>query len=600
MRKTLLASNMKIRTSIILVLLFYLIMLIAGAALGVLSLRASTGSLDSIVQNQRAGASLAQAIDGYRNVQDRLARAAAARTSGDANTLLTQGKQHFDASVAAFNAFIEDSGRTGVGSELAPRVTQSFNTLMNTGVQPMFQMLAGGNVAEYERVRDGELRRMERELFSAWDALKQAQQTVIDSTYQREVGQYSLVVKLVAFGMLACFLIAFVTYAFLNRMVLRPLRHAGRYFDRIAGGDLTQRIPVESSNEIGVLYEAMRRMQDSLTHIVGTVRQGVEEINVGSREIYLGNTDLSDRTEQQAGALQQTAASMEELASTVQQNTEHAAEADRVVKGAADVAQRGGSAVTAVVGTMGEISESSRRMAEIVGVIDGIAFQTNILALNAAVEAARAGEQGKGFAVVAGEVRSLAQRSAQAAKEIKQLIDESLEKVAAGATQAGDAGEIMEDVVRSVDTVTAIMGEIVTASQEQSEGIRQVNLAVSDMDGVTQQNAALVQQAAASSGSLQDQARRLMAVVEVFKVNVSDVIDVTLRAARSGVNDEAGVDMPDAAPQVSVHHDGDARAGRPELSAATSWPAPENADHGRFSSGTSLMSDNTAGTLTRS
>src|SRR5690606_29265275 len=262
----------------------------------------------------------------------------------------------------------------------------------------------------------------------------------------KEVDQYSLVVKLVLLGMLACIVIAIVTYAFLNRMVLRPLRVAGRHFDRIASGDLTERIQVQSTNEIGVLYGAMRRMQDSLIRIVGTVRQGVEEINVGAREIYLGNTDLSDRTEHQAGALQETAASMEQLAGTVQQNTQHAQEADRVVKGAADVAKRGGSAVSAVVNTMGEISDSSHKMNEIVGVIDGIAFQTNILALNAAVEAARAGEQGKGFAVVAGEVRSLAQRSAQAAKEIKQLIEESLEKVSAGAQLAGDAGEVMHDV----------------------------------------------------------------------------------------------------------------------------------------------------------
>ena len=534
MLKRSLASNMKIRTSIILVLVFYLIMLIAGAALGVLSLRSSTGSLDDIVQNQRAGAALAQAIDGYRNVQTTLARAASARVSGtasDVDALLKEGREQLDASTSALSVFQEDAARTETGRELAPEVGRRFSTLMSQGVQPMFQALAAGNDADYERIRDSAMRGLERELFNSWGALRQAQQLTIDSIYQREVDQYGLVVKLVAVGMFACLFIALVTYAFLNRMVLRPLRNAGAHFDRIAGGDLTQRIQVDSGNEIGVLYEAMRRMQQSLIHIVGTVRQGVEEINVGAREIYLGNTDLSDRTEQQAAALQETAASMEQLSSTVQQNTEHATEADRVVKGAADVAQRGGTAVTAVVGTMGEISDSSHRMAEIVGVIDGIAFQTNILALNAAVEAARAGEQGKGFAVVAGEVRSLAQRSAQAAREIKQLIDESLEKVSAGARQVGDAGDIMKDVVRSVETVTAIMSEIVTASREQSDGIGQVNAAVADMDGVTQQNAALVQEAAASAGSLQDQARRLTEVVEIFKLNTHEVIDVTQAAS---------------------------------------------------------------------
>ena len=530
MRKTSLASNMKIRTSLILVLIFYLIMLIAGAALGVLSLRAGNTSLESIVQNQRAGAALTQAVDGYRNVQAALSRAASARifgTSNEVEAVLREGRGHYDGAVAAFARFQESAEHTETGRELAPRIGQRFNELMEKGVVPMFDMLERGDDTGYERIRDGILVDLERELFDSWNALQRSQQLIIDTTYQGEVDQYNLVVKLVVAGMLACFIIAFLTYAFLNRMVLRPLRVAGSHADRIAAGDLTHRIAADSNNEIGILLQAMRRMQDSLTHIVGSVRRGVDEINVGAQEIYMGNTDLSDRTERQAASLQQTAASMEQFASTVQQNTEHATEADRLVKGASDVAQRGGSAVTAVVGTMGEISDSSHKMAEIVSVIDGIAFQTNILALNAAVEAARAGEQGKGFAVVAGEVRSLAQRSAQAAREIKQLIDESLEKVSAGAQQAGDAGSIMEDVVRSVNSVTTIMADIATASREQSDGISQVNMAVSDMDGVTQQNAALVQEAAAAAGSLQDQARRLTELVAVFKVNTKEIIDIT-------------------------------------------------------------------------
>lgn len=530
MRKTSLASNMKIRTSIILVLVFYLIMLIAGAALGVLSLRLGNVSLESIVQNQRAGASLSTAVEGYRNVQSSLTRAVTARAAGrdsEAVTLLGESRQHFDSAMAALKSFQENATQTELGRDMGGLVSQRFNALMNRGVQPLFGMLAQGDDSGYELARDGAVRNLEREFFDSWNAMQNAQQLTIDSAYQGEIDQYNLVVKLVALGMLACFFIAFVTYAFLNRMVLRPLREVGAHADRIASGDLTQRIHVDTNNEIGVLLEAMRRMQESLTHIVGTVRLGVDEINVGAREIYMGNTDLSERTEHQAVALQETAASMEQLADTLQQNNQHATEADRLVKGAADVAQKGGSAVTAVVGTMGEISDSSHKMAEIVGVIDGIAFQTNILALNAAVEAARAGEQGKGFAVVAGEVRSLAQRSAQAAREIKQLIEESLEKVSAGAQQASNAGAIMEDVVRSVNTVTTIMAEIATASHEQSDGINQVNAAVADMDGVTQQNAALVQEAAAAAGSLQDQARRLADLVAVFKVNTSEIIDVT-------------------------------------------------------------------------
>lgn len=521
MRKTSLASNMKIRTSIILVLVFYLLMLIAGAALGVLSLRAGNMSLDSIVQNQRAGAALAQAVDGYRNIQSSLTRAANARVFGtisDVESELREGRGHRDAAQAAFNRFQEIAANTEAESQLAQQITQRYEALMSRGVAPMLDALARGEDGEYEHLRDYIVPPLERELFDSWNALQRAQQAVIDSTYQGEIDQYELVVKLVAVGMLACFLIAFLTYAFLNRMVLRPLRVAGSHADRIAGGDLTQRIHVDSSNEIGVLLQAMARMQDSLTHIVGTVRRGVEEINVGAHEIYLGNTDLSDRTERQAASLQQTAASMEQLSSTVQQNTEHATEADRLVKGAAEVAQRGGSAVSAVVGTMGEISDSSHKMAEIVSVIDGIAFQTNILALNAAVEAARAGEQGRGFAVVASEVRSLAGRSAEAAREIKTLISASVERVAQGNALVDRAGATMGEVVGAIRRVTDIVGEISAASHEQSLGVAQVGEAVTQMDQVTQQNAALVEEMAAAASSLKNQAEDLVQVVAVFRL----------------------------------------------------------------------------------
>ena len=281
-----------------------------------------------------------------------------------------------------------------------------------------------------------------------------------------------------------------------GRLVVRPLVEAGQHFDKIAAGDLTSRVEVRSHNEIGQLFAALKRMQESLTRTVSTVRRGVDEITVGSREISAGNTDLSSRTEEQAASLEETAASMEQLASTVKQNADNARQANQLAASASDVAERGGSAVSEVVTTMQGISASSRKISEIVSVIDGIAFQTNILALNAAVEAARAGEQGKGFAVVAGEVRSLAQRSAQAAKEIKGLIEDSVSKVGAGSQQVERAGATMQEIVASVKRVTDIMGEISAASEEQSSGIDQVNRAVSQMDEVTQQNAALVEEAA--------------------------------------------------------------------------------------------------------
>ena len=327
----------------------------------------------------------------------------------------------------------------------------------------------------------------------------------------------------VVYAALALLLIAVSLGAFLfmNRVILRPLRSVGESFDKIAAGDLTTRVEVNSTNEIGQLFAAVKRMQESLTRTVSAVRRGVDEINVGSREISAGNTDLSSRTEEQAASLEETAASMEQLASTVKQNADNARQANQLAASASDVAERGGSAVSEVVTTMQAISASSRKISEIVSVIDGIAFQTNILALNAAVEAARAGEQGKGFAVVAGEVRSLAQRSAQAAKEIKGLIEDSVGKVGAGSQQVERAGATMQEIVASVKRVTDIMGEISAASEEQSSGIDQVNRAVSQMDEVTQQNAALVEEGrrrglaggtgaapGRGGGGVQDQRRR--------------------------------------------------------------------------------------------
>jgi len=337
-------------------------------------------------------------------------------------------------------------------------------------------------------------------------------------------------------------------WIFISRTVLRPLHEAGDHFEKISAGDFTGRIEVRSTNEIGHLFGAIKRMQESLTRTVASVRRGVEEINLGAREISAGNTDLSSRTEQQAASLEETAASMEELASTVKQNADNARQANQLAASASDVAERGGSAVSEVVNTMQEISASSRKISEIVSVIDGIAFQTNILALNAAVEAARAGEQGKGFAVVAGEVRSLAQRSAQAAKEIKGLIEDSVTKVGAGSQQVERAGSTMQEIVASVKRVTDIMGEISAASEEQSSGIDQVNRAVSQMDEVTQQNAALVEEAAAAAGSLQEQAQRLAEAVAVFKINTGEVIEVPAHRLSSvhATYDDARLHAPDA------------------------------------------------------
>jgi len=286
----------------------------------------------------------------------------------------------------------------------------------------------------------------------------------------------------------------------------------------ISEGDFSRSVNLERGDTSSLLY-AVKSMQERLTGMVGNIRHSAEAIATASSQIAAGNLDLSSRTEQQASSLEETASSMEELTSTVKQNAENARQANQLVVSTSDVAVKGGQVVGQVVDTMASIKESSRKIADIIGVIDGIAFQTNILALNAAVEAARAGEQGRGFAVVASEVRNLAQRSAGAAKEIKALIEDSVGKVDAGGRLVDDAGHTMEEIVSSVKRVTDIMSEIAAASQEQSAGIEQVNQAITQMDDVTQQNAALVEQAAAAAESLQDQAGKLAEVVSVFKLD---------------------------------------------------------------------------------
>jgi methyl-accepting chemotaxis protein len=361
------------------------------------------------------------------------------------------------------------------------------------------------------------------------DAGRQALQSAaqgIDERYMQSRYVFAALIALV----IALAVVARIT---MSRTILRPLKRVAACFDTIASGDLTQRIEVGSHDEIGVLYLAVKRLQDSLARTMGMVRTGIDEIASGSQKIVSGNVDLSSRTDQQAAALQQTSASMEQLASTVRQNADNARQANQLAATASQVAQRGGDAVGEVVATMEGISASSRKISDIVGVIDSIAFQTNILALNAAVEAARAGEQGRGFAVVASEVRALAHRSAQAAKEIKHLIDDSVSKVAEGSGQVERAGATMQEIVASVARVTDIMGEISAATTEQSAGIEQINLAVAQLDSVTHQNATLVEQASSSAGSLSEQVAQISQAVAVFKTPGNQVIDVAARQIKT-------------------------------------------------------------------
>src|SRR5471032_3119014 len=334
--------------------------------------------------------------------------------------------------------------------------------------------------------------------------------------------------SLTAIALLSDALIAWLA----SRSITRPINEAVRVAQTVAKGDLTSRIEVTTNDETGLLLQALKEMNGNLQKIVGEVRNGTDAIATASSQIASGNLDLSVRTEQQASSLEETASSMEELTSTVKQNSDNAQQANTLALSASSVANEGGTVVSQVVETMRSIKESARKIVYIIGVIDGIAFQTNILALNAAVEAARAGEQGRGFAVVASEVRNLAQRSAAAAKEIKALIGDSVEKVDHGAMLVDNAGSTMQKIVASVRRVNDIMGEITAASKEQTVGIEQINKAIIEMDNVTQQNASLVEEAAAAAESMQQQAQMLADAVSIFKLGDAVAARPALSSAR--------------------------------------------------------------------
>ena len=333
----------------------------------------------------------------------------------------------------------------------------------------------------------------------------------IQATY--ESSRILLIVLILAAGCLSVLCAWLITGS-----ITKPLKSASDIAKQIARGDLTKTMSVEREDEIGELINAINGISVGLSQVISDVRQGTETIHIAADEIASGNADLSARTENQAGSLEETASSMEELTSTVKQNADNARQANQLVVTASGIAVKGGNVVEQVVTTMGSIKESSNKIVDIIAVIDGIAFQTNILALNAAVEAARAGEQGRGFAVVASEVRNLAQRSASAAKEIKSLIDDSVDKVEHGSKLVDTAGQTMREIVKSVQHVADIMAEISSASQEQSSGIEQVNIAINEMDEMTQQNAALVEQAAAAAESMRNQSISLSQILAQFKL----------------------------------------------------------------------------------
>ncbi|MGB9991364.1 methyl-accepting chemotaxis protein [Massilia sp. SM-13] len=424
--------------------------------------------------------------DSSRKISAALDRLAADNTDGESGRL-------FREVLAARESFVAERGR--------------FLDLLKAGNKDQARLHLLGTLRPiqlaYMATLDKFVERQSLEMKEAGDA---AEVQALETRYE-----------LMAMAAVAAALASVLAY-FATRSVSRPLQSAVKFADQVANGDLSCTIEVRGNDETGQLLRALQTMNARLSDAIRQIRQGADTMSTVAGEIASGNMDLSSRTEQQASALEETASSMEELTSTVAQNNENAQQANQLAVQASEVARDGGVVVAEVVQTMDAINDASRKIVDIISVIDGIAFQTNILALNAAVEAARAGEQGRGFAVVASEVRNLAQRSATAAKEIKHLIDDTVGKVGEGSRLVGQAGVTMNNVVDSVQRVTDIMSEIMAASQEQRAGIEQINQAVSDMDSVTQQNAALVEEAAAASASMQEQAAQLVQAVAIFRL----------------------------------------------------------------------------------
>jgi methyl-accepting chemotaxis protein len=404
------------------------------------------------------------------------------------------------------------------------------------------------------------------------DALAKASAESAAATY---ASSRLWMVVLALAGILVSLGLGTVVARLLSRQLGGEPAYAADVVGRIASGDLTTSIDTRRSIG-GSLLSSIHEMQSQLIEVVGRIKVSTDTISTASSEIASGNQDLSSRTEEQASSLEQTAASMEELTSTVKQNADNARQANQLAASASEVAVRGGTVVSQVVDTMGSINTSSKKIVDIIGVIDGIAFQTNILALNAAVEAARAGEQGRGFAVVASEVRSLAQRSAAAAKEIKGLIDDSVSKVAAGSQQVAEAGKTMDEIVASVRRVTDIMGEISSASHEQTQGIEQINQAITQMDQVTQQNAALVEEAAAAAASLQEQAGSLVQAVSIFRIEGADAVEPSFTPM------SAAKPRPSVAPAARPKAPPRAAALPPKKAAQKALPAGGDGDWAEF------------------
>ncbi|MFM0499344.1 methyl-accepting chemotaxis protein [Paraburkholderia caffeinilytica] len=513
-------NNITIRGGLTLVISVFVVFLLTVIGVGYGALKLANSSLDETQHSAAALSHLKASSEKLLQVQLAL---------GSYQTLFSVGKQTDDLLPAAHKVLVESNKdfanyMTGpFASEdekkLAQNVEQARSALVDKAIEPEFKALTDFDFNTFRNIQGETANAFYATYSKSIDALQRLQTDSQRQQGETAAQRFQIATMLFAAIGAISIVIGVMARVGLSAAVIKPVNVTIRHFERIASGDLTIAIKSKSRNEMGQLLGALTKMRDGLVETVAKVRGSTTAITQGANEIASGNADLSSRTEQQAAALQQTAASMEQLSATVKQNADNAKQANRLAQGALDTVTRGGTEVSRVTETMDGITESSRKVAEIIGMIEGIAFQTNILALNAAVEAARAGEQGRGFAVVASEVRSLAQRSGAAAKEIKELIGESAAKVEQGASLVSGAQKTIHEAMDAVQRVTGVMNEIEASALEQSDGIEQVNKAITQIDEVTQHNAALVEEAAAAAKSLEEQVVILKDAVAVFRLD---------------------------------------------------------------------------------
>jgi methyl-accepting chemotaxis protein len=564
-------NNLKIGTRLGFGFSLILLLLTAMTAIGILRLSSASALTDEMInvkiRDERLTAEWGKIIE-----------VNAARTSGAwmvANPADQKALEGLMAGSSARATQIQDQiGKSIDNEELKPLFKQVLDTrkTYTDFRKAVFTAKNAGDLETGRKIYEGDMTQSRIRYLAALKTFTEKQEALLDAAAADIQQQYksgrTLLIMLgaaaIAMGVLAAW--------WITRTITQPINEAVKVAETVSSGDLTSDIQVTSKDETGQLMHALRTMNSNLVNIVGQVRNGTELMATASTQIAAGNQDLSSRTEEQASSLEETASSMEELTSTVRFNAENARQANELAISASEIASRGGAVVGQVVDTMGSINDSSRKIVDIISVIDGIAFQTNILALNAAVEAARAGEQGRGFAVVASEVRNLAQRSAAAAKDIKGLIDDSVQKVALGSDLVDKAGQTMGEIVQSISRVTQIMTQISHASEEQSLGIAQVNDAITQMDQVTQQNAALVEEAAAAAESMQEQSAKLADVVSVFKLDAASLPQKKPALQRTPVRAAAPMKRPKAVAAPAV---------KPAAKRETA-PATEGADWDEF------------------